>query len=151
LSPGYIAAPYYYPFYDYGGDYSGASTAPYYDDSGYAPDPATDALLRNQAVLGQQVQRLTAQINDLMYGQGPQPLAPAAAEPPGPPAIPLTVILRDGKELTVQNYAITGNTLWDFTGTGATRKIPLSSIDLAASAKATQAKGGEFPQLDGVQ
>lgn len=147
---GYVAAPYYYPFYDYGGDYSGPAEG-YNDNSGYGPDPATDAMLRNQAALGQQVQRLTAQLNDLMYGQGyPQPPGPPAAQQ-GPPAIPLTVILRDGKQMTVQNYAITGNMLWDFTGNGAARKIPLSTIDIPASTKATEAAGGEFPQLDGTR
>jgi hypothetical protein len=143
----YFAAPFYYPFYDYGGDYSSAPAPGYDDSSSYGPDPATDAMLRNQAALGQQVQRLTAQMNDLMYGQQQQPGA-MAPEPVGPPPVPLTIVLRDGKQLSVQNYAITGNTLWDFTRTGAARKIPLSNIDLAASAKATQANGGEFPQVE---
>jgi hypothetical protein len=148
LSPAYVAAPYYYPFFDWGGDYS-SQAAPYDDSSGYGPDPATDAMLRNQAALGQQVQRLTAQLNDMMYGQGYQQQSPMAQEPPAP-SIPITLVLRSGEQLRVQNYAITNNTFWDF-GQTATRKIPLSSIDLAASSKATQANGGEFPQLDGTQ
>jgi hypothetical protein len=143
----YVAAPYYYPSFDWGGDYSGAS-APF-DDSGYAPDPGTDAMLRNQAALGQQVQRLTAQINDLMYGQGYQQ-APTAAQEQAPPSIPITLVLRSGEQLRVQNYAVTRNTFWDFMQTG-TRKIPLSSIDVAASTRATQANGAEFPQLDATQ
>jgi hypothetical protein len=147
-----VAAPYYYPAYDYGGDYTAPSTAPYYDDSANMPDPGTDAMLRNQAALGQQVQRLTAQMNDLMYGQGyPQPPGPAPAQQQAPPAIPLTLIFRDGKQMSVQNYAITGNMLWDFSGNGAARKIPLSSIDIPASTKATEAAGGEFPQLDSAR
>jgi hypothetical protein len=92
---------------------------------------------------------LTAQLNDLMYGQGYQQPAAAAPEP-APAAAPITLVLRSGEQVRVQNYAVTGNTFWDFMQTG-TRKIPLSSIDLAASTRATQASGGEFPQLDGTQ
>src|SRR5579875_2058664 len=76
----YVAAPFYYPFFDWGGDYAPAPPAPVDD---YAPDP-TDALMANQAALGRQVQRLTAQLNDLMNGQTYQQQAPAA-EPAGPP------------------------------------------------------------------
>jgi hypothetical protein len=144
-----VAAPYYYPFFDWGGDYSGAGAPGPYDDSGYGPDPAIDAMLRNQAALGQQVQRLTAQLNDMVYGQGYQQQA-AAPQEQAPPPIPITLVLRSGEQLRVQNYAVTGNTFWDFTQTG-TRKIPLSNIDIAASTRATQANGAEFPQLDGTQ
>jgi tryptophanase len=147
LPLGYVAAPYYYPFYDWGGDYSGPAQPS--DDYGYGPDPATDAMLRNQAALGAQVQRLTAQLNDLMYGQGYQQQT-AAPQEQAAPSIPITLVLRSGEQLRVQNYAITGNMFWDFTQTGA-RKIPLSSIDIAASTKASQASGAEFPQLDGTQ
>lgn len=142
----YVAAPFYYPFFDWGGDYSNQTAAPPpapEDLNNYGPDPATEAMLRNQAALGEQVQRLTDQMNNLMSG-------PQAAQPPqepAPPPIPLTVVLRDGQHLTVQNYAITGNTLWDFTGNGAARKIPVANIDVAASSKATEANGGEFPSL----
>jgi hypothetical protein len=145
----YVAAPYYYPSFDWGGDYSGGGAPAPYDDSGYGPDPATDAMLRNQAALGQQVQRLTAQLNDMMYGQG-YPQQAAAPQEQAPPTIPITLVLRSGEQLRVQNYAVTGNTFWDFMQTG-TRKIPLSNIDIAASTRATQANGAEFPQLDGTQ
>ncbi len=149
LPRSYIVAPYYYPFFDWSGgtDYSAAPP----DDSGagYGPDPSTDAMMMNQAALGQQVQRLTAQINDLMYGQ-PNQQSAASPQQQVPPPVPLTLVLRNGEQIQVQNYAVTDNTFWDFTQRG-TRKIPLSSIDLSASVKATQAKGGEFPQIDGTQ
>lgn len=150
LPRSYIIAPYYYPLFDWSGgtDYS---AAPPSDDSSYGPeyglDPATDAMMRNQAAIGQQVQRLTDQVNGMMYGQ---PYQQQAAVPQQPPPIPLTLVLRNGEQLQVQNYAVTENTFWDFTQRG-TRKIPLSNIDVAASTKATQANGGEFPQLDGTQ
>ncbi len=149
LPRAYVVAPYYYPFLDWSGatDYS-ASGAPGYDDPGNGPDPGSDAMMMNQAALGQQVQRLTGQVNDLMYSQGYQGYA--ASQPATPPAPPVTLVLRDGQRLQVQNYAVSGNTFWDFTDRG-TRRIPISTIDLAASVKATQANGGEFPQIDGAQ
>jgi hypothetical protein len=142
----YVIAPYYYPAFDLSGgtDYSAAP----YDDSGYAygPDPATDAMMRNQAVIGEQVQKLTAQINDLMNNQGNPPPPAAAPQPEAQASVPVTLVLRSGERLQVQNYAVTGNTFWAFAQHG-TQKIPLSSIDLAASATATEANGGEFPQI----
>lgn len=149
LPRSYFIAPYYYPFYDYGGgtDYSAAPPADNYDygpDYG-PPDPSMDPVMANQAALGQQVQRLTDQVNSMMYGQPPQQQAAVQ-----PPAVPLTLVLRNGEHLQVQNYAVTNNTFWDFSQRG-TRKIPMSNIDLAASEKATQASGGEFPQLEATR
>ena len=151
LPRSYVVAPFYYPMFDWSGgtDYSSAPAAAYDDPgygAGYGADPATDYMMRNQAALGQQVQRLTDRMNGMAYGQSYQQL-PAEAQPP---AVALTLVLTTGEKLQVQNYAVTNNVFWDFTQRG-TRKIPLANIDLAASAKATQANGGEFPQLDGTQ
>ncbi|MBV8898475.1 MAG: hypothetical protein JO051_18305 [Acidobacteriaceae bacterium] len=152
LPRSYFIAPYYYPFYDWGGgtDYSAAPSAGNYNDGpDYGgPDPSMDPAMANQAALGQQVQRLTDQVNSMMYGQ--QPPQQQAAAQPQPPAIPLTLVLRNGEHLQVQNYAVTNNTFWDFNQRG-TRRIPMSNIDLAASEKATEASGGEFPQLDATR
>ena len=150
LPRSYVIAPYYYPFFDWSGA-SDYSAAPAPDDSGYGygPDPATEQMMMNQAALGQQVQQLTAQVNSMMYGPGPYTQQQAGTEQQPPPP-PVTLVLKSGEKLQVENYAITGNTFWDFTQRG-TRKIPLSTIDLAASAKATQANGGDFPQIEGAQ
>ncbi len=100
-----------------------------------------------QHALVNQVQRLSAQVAQMQYGQQTQMQQYAMQqEPPPPPQIPVTLVLRDGQQLQVQNYAVMDQTFWDFTRQPV-RKIPLSSIDVAASAKATEAKGGEFPQL----
>jgi hypothetical protein len=153
LPRNYVIAPYYYPFFDWGSgtDYTSAAAPPSEPgyDQGYGPDPTTDALLRSQAALGAQVQRLTDQMNGMMYGQGYQQ-APAAAQQQTPPPPPITVVLHSGEHLQVQNYAISADTFWDFTQRG-TRKIPLSTIDLAASQKATEANGAEFPSLGNDQ
>jgi hypothetical protein len=57
---------------------------------------------------------------------------------------PATVIVfKDGHRADVVNYAIVGDTLFDF-GDGLTRKIQLATIDLAATQKANEAIGVEF-------
>ncbi len=139
----YWAAPYYYPPLDYG-DTSYAAPAP---DMGY--DPAAEAAMLAQNSLVNQVQRLSAQVAQLQYGQQPQP-ATYGQQDSQPPPVPVTLVLRSGQQLQVQNYAVMDQTFWDFTRQPA-RKIPLSSIDVTASAKATQANGGEFPQLEAMQ
>jgi hypothetical protein len=139
----YWAAPYYYPT-DYGAPYAGGG--PEYNP---ADDPNVQAAMAAQNALVEQVHKLSDQVAQLQEGQQLRPPALPQAEPQAeslPPAIPITLILRDGQQLQVQNYAVMDHTFWDFTKQ-PTRKIPISSIDIAASAKATEAKGGEFPQL----
>ncbi len=140
----YFLTPYYYPFLDYG-------SAPYGGEPEDMPyDSSADTALVTQNLMGEQIQRLTDEIEQLRYAQQ-QPRqqamleAPAAA-PPAPPVIPLTVVLRDGQKLQVQNYAVMDHTFWDFSKQPA-RKIPISSIDVSASSQATAASGGEFPEL----
>lgn len=140
---GYFLTPYYYPFLDYG-------SAPY----GGAPedlpeDPDGDAAMMAQNVLGEQIQRLAAEVEQLKSTQQTpvgQSFAPPRPPEPAPPVVPVTVVLRNGQKLQVQNYAVMGQTFWDFTKQPV-RKIPISNIDVAASSEATSASGGEFPQL----
>jgi len=59
-------------------------------------------------------------------------------------AQPATVLVfKDGHRSDVLNYAIVGNTLFDFDG-GRTRKILLPELDLAATQKANDALGVDF-------
>ena len=141
LPYGYFFAPYYYPFLDYG------SSA--YPDYGYDPGPDPDAqgAAMAQNMMGDQINRLSAEIEQLKYAQAPQPPPYAIREDPQPAQPPVTLVLRDGQQLKVQNYAVMDQTFWDFS-TQPTRKIPIANIDVAASAKATAASGGEFPQLE---
>jgi len=141
--------PYYYPFLDYG-------NAPYYDsyyDAGPGPDPNAEGSFMAMNALGEQVQRLSAELDELRSGGAalqapPAPPAPSAEAAPTTP--PITLVLRDGQQFQVQSYAVMNKTFWDFSNQ-MTRKIPLSNIDIAASTKATEASGGEFPQLDAGQ
>jgi hypothetical protein len=143
LPYGYLAAP-YFPLWDYSDGY-GYSGYPAYS-AGYdqaAPMPEDN-------VLGQQIQQLSAQVNDLQnqLGQRAPTDSPssAAQQTPQPPSPPLTVVLTNGQTLQVQNYAVMGNVLWDLSSQPV-RKIPLSTIDIPASTKATEANGTEFPEL----
>ena len=82
----------------------------------------------------------------------PVPYAPAGSggktDAPAPPMPPITVVLRNGQRFTSQNYAVMDGTLWDFSHPVA-RKIPVASIDAAASVRATEQAGGEWPALNG--
>jgi hypothetical protein len=96
--------------------------------------------------LAQQIQQLSADL-EAVKQQQTRPAAPAAvpSEPP-PPAIPITLVLRNGQQVSVQSYALMNGTLWDLSKQPA-RKYPISNIDIPASEKATEASGGEFPRL----
>lgn len=157
--------PYYYPglFYDSG---------PWFDFYDNYPYQVGDVAQSPEA----QQQDLAENLPPPQYGpyapsyypQEPYAMAPqgAYAPPPGyyygapyyssappvsqtsetPPAPPITLVLNDGHTLQVQNYAIMGSTFWDFSKQPA-RRIPLSSINVPASAKATEASGAEFPPI----
>ncbi len=57
---------------------------------------------------------------------------------------PSTVLVfRDGHQSDVVNYAIVGDTLFDF-GAGRTRKILLADLDLTATQKANDDRGVDF-------
>jgi hypothetical protein len=149
-------APYYYPSVDYGGvGFDGGYDSPYsssYDNGPGPEDPATQAVLQSQGQLGQQVRHLTSEIEQLREQQN-QGGSPYVMRPPNAPeseqpqnAVPVTLILRGGRTLKVKDYAVMNGVLWDFTVQPA-RKIAVSEVDVEASAKATQAAGGEFPDL----
>jgi len=95
--------------------------------------------------LGEQIQRLTAEIEELRNAQQSD-YSSASEAPPMPPAPPIVLVLRDGQQLKTDNYAVMNNTLWDFSKQPA-RRIPLSSINVPASEKASEANGAEFPQI----
>jgi len=53
------------------------------------------------------------------------------------------LVFKDGRELEVENYAIVGQTLYDFSE-GGRHKIALADLDLAATAKENDSHGNEF-------
>ncbi len=142
----YFGAPYYLPFLD--GPYSNDFDS--YNSSVYPSDPQGGAPPEGGG-LSEQVQQLSAQINGLQnqlaQGTRPSPLRDESTSSSSvPPSPALTLVLTSGQTLEVQNYAVMGDTFWDFSSQPA-RKIPVSKIDIPASARASEANGAEFPQI----
>jgi hypothetical protein len=70
--------------------------------------------------------------------------SPDRAEQPGAPIMPATVLVfRDQHKKEIQNYAIVGQTLWNFSSQH-TEKIPLADLDLQATTKANEDQGVTF-------
>jgi hypothetical protein len=144
----FVYGAYFDPFYssfDSSFDYGPGSYAYPPPDSGEQTAEVTANLL------GEQMQRLSDQVQQLGSQQSnvPPPYAPAyspAAPPSDPAPAPVTVVLRSGQRIQVQNYAVMGDSFWDFSRQPA-RRIPLTSVDIAASTKVTEANGGEFPAI----
>lgn len=67
----------------------------------------------------------------------------SASSQPAQPQEPSVLMFRDGHQLEVQNYAIVGDFLYDFTP-GHARKVPLSQLDLPATVKANDDRGLDF-------
>jgi hypothetical protein len=69
---------------------------------------------------------------------------PAAKDPPAAPIIaPTVLVFRDQHKEEIRNYAIVGQTLWNFTPQ-RTEKIPLSSLDLPATVQVNDDRGLTF-------
>jgi hypothetical protein len=69
--------------------------------------------------------------------------APVATQPS------TVLIFKDGRRSDVLNYAIVGDTLFDFSP-GRTHKIPLSDLDLPATHKANDDRGVDFQIPAGI-
>jgi hypothetical protein len=136
----YYMTPYYYPNFGY--------------DNGFEAPPPENASAQGAIMaenrLGEQIRRLSAEIEELRNAQqqnNQPPDYPQASEAPQPPpAPPIVLVLRDGQQVKTDNYAVMNNTLWDFSKQPA-RRIPISSINVSASEKASEANGAEFPQI----
>jgi hypothetical protein len=138
-----VGTPFYYSYGDYGNSIFDSPYGPM-EDSNASSDTDVTANL-----LGEQLQRLSAQVEELKTEQrqtGPAPAASQAPQDAPPPVAPITVVLRDGQRLQVASYAVMNQVFWDFSRQPA-RRIPVANIDVAASTKATEAAGGEFPEI----
>jgi hypothetical protein len=83
-----------------------------------------------------------------MRDQSDQDVAAGSAPPSHQPErtnpAPATVLFfRDQHQQEVQNYAIVGQTLWNFSPQ-RTEKIPLAQLDLARTIKANEERGVDF-------
>ncbi len=142
------------PFFPFYGGLPYDSSSYWQDPSQAQPAPLLDGSGQDGDRLASEIQRLSNEISQLRDSRGGQP-APgedgvsqdtSQQAPQTPPQIPVTVVLRNGTRFDAGNYAVMDRTFWDFTGP-APRKFPIANIDVDASIKATEAKGGEFPQL----
>jgi hypothetical protein len=142
----------YFPLFDNNDDSSFYNNSPSYGGG----DPAAQTAGVNANLLGEQVERLSAEVEALRSereqdGGVPMPRSRYNAPPllpadETPASAPITLILRDGKQLKLNSYAVMGQEIWDFSSQPA-KKIALASLNLEASQKATEAAGGEFPSL----
>lgn len=71
----------------------------------------------------------------------------SAPEKPVANQVSTVLIFKDGHQSDVRNYAIVGDTLFDFSA-GRTRKILLADLDLSATRKANDDRGVDFQVPD---
>ena len=73
------------------------------------------------------------------------PRSPAAEQQPErtEAAQATVLVFRDQHKEEIQNYAIVGQTLWNFSAQ-RTKKIPISDLDVPATTKANDERGVTF-------
>jgi len=139
-----------YPFgYDYLGYNSGYNNPP--------PPPQQTVVEQsgNDTQLAYEVGRLSGEVEELrseqarpqaaegQMAQGRHPLLPRSSESAIEPTTNTTLVFRDGKKMSVENYAIVGQTLWVLSSR-TSRKIPLSDLDLPATKQVNEENGTEI-------
>jgi hypothetical protein len=146
--------PYYLGYYGYPGYYGGYaySTASYYPGYDYYGSSYSSAYndpsynLQNDVARQQaDIDRLEDEVARLREQRSPR--APSSTRPPADNrsevSTPTVLVFRDKHTQEVQNYAVVDGTLWIFNAQRAT-KLPLSWLDLEATAKANDDRGVDF-------
>ena len=128
----------------YGYPYLYGGIDPYWwwnSDSSYDQDQQDQISLANEMnAQSLDEQRMRDQSDQDVYARS----APPSHQPERTNPTPATVLVfRDQHQQEVQNYAIVGQTLWNFSPQ-RTEKIPLSQLDLAATIKANDERGVDF-------
>ncbi|MFZ0536283.1 MAG: hypothetical protein WAM47_05465, partial [Candidatus Sulfotelmatobacter sp.] len=131
--------------YGYGYPYLDGGVDPYWwwdsDSSGDQDQQYQTGLaneMNQQSLYEQQMRRQNDQDAYATYA----PARPHGAETTE--ADPATVLVfRDQHKQEIHNYAIVGQTLWNFSPQ-RTQKIPLSTLDLPATEKANEDRGVDF-------
>jgi hypothetical protein len=132
-SPDY--SPSYYPTESYappgyGSDGYGPPYDSSYGDYASLPPSGSSASYASEA----EVQRIQNEVEQLKAQQ---------ADRYSEPKSNTVLVYRDGHSETVENYAVSDGTVWIF-NQHRTRKVPLSQIDVAATQRDNEARGGEF-------
>lgn len=142
----FIGAPFYGGFYP---GYPG-----FYPDYYAPPPPAGYYDGSNNVALESEVRSLAEQVQDMREdqqedrrdAQRDNRQSPSQNAQPGRsmsaaiPASAVTFIFRDGRRMTAQNYAISGQSLWIFSENSA-KRYSLSDIDRDATQKTNEANG----------
>ena len=132
---------YYDPSFDW--SYDDAQFDNDYNDNLALANQMNQQSLEDQRMLRQEQQD---QDQDVYAQRDP---APARRAPEAQPqqqvedTPPTVLIYRDQHKQEIQNYAIVGDNLWNFTG-GGRRKIPLSELDIPATQKVNDDRGVSF-------
>ncbi len=116
-----------------------------YDQDDPSQDVAAAAEMNRQNLEEQRMLRQEEADGDQdLYARSDLAPRPVTREVDGAPVLPDTVLVfRDQHKQEVRNYAIVGQTLWNFSQQ-RTEKIPLSELDLPATAKANDERGLTF-------
>jgi len=140
-------------YYSWGGYYA----VPYYgyDDSGYDADDQSDDQYNGGPTIfdrrgpGTPVPRPPSDsyVNRAPSDNGASDQSEAAPASEQPQTL---LVFKDGHQVEVENYAIVGNTLYDLTE-GHRRKVALSELDLAATAKENDDRGIDFQLPSGSE
>lgn len=129
----------------------------YYDDYNpdyYGPPAAQPVVVNsdngNSVALAAEVQRLTDEVGDLRdeesrryYEDRARAANSGSSMTAKEPAAATVFVFRDGRRMSAQSYAITGQTLWIF-DEHAARKYQIADLDAESTEKANAANGVEF-------
>jgi hypothetical protein len=97
----------------------------------------------NNSRLDERLDRLEQKLDEAA-SNGERAESSSIAPPRTAPDQPATVLVfRDGHSIEVKNYAIVGDTLYDYS-TGRSRKFALGDLDLAATQKQNDERGVDF-------
>jgi hypothetical protein len=129
---------YYYPWW-------WDSSSDYNSDDDYNQNLAIAAEMNRQNLEEQQMLRQEQADRDQdAYVRPPYRMPEASNEKQSEAPVPATVLVfRDQHKQEVQNYAIVGQTLWNFSPQ-RTERIPLSELDISATTKVNEDRGVTF-------
>ena len=135
---------YSYPGWGWSGDVGYSSSYPAQTYPAYVETYPKDssAYAQNSQIQQDEIDRLNQEVARLREERPPQ----SAASQPQPKAqihAETVLVFRDKHAEEIQNYAIVGKTLWVFTEMRA-RKIPITELDVPATAKANEDRGIDF-------
>jgi hypothetical protein len=123
-------APYAYPYYYDGEDYSASA------DSQAPSDDYRDDYRENDdhQVLDQDYRAESSLPKEQSSERSPEPVANQPST---------LLIFKDGHQQEISNYAIVGSTLYDLSD-GRSKKVQLAELDLSATVKENDERGVEF-------